>query len=144
MWKISSKQIDIGLLIVRIGLGAMFIFHGLPKLTGGPERWAKVGEAIGNFGIHFFPQFWGFIAAMAEYGGGVCLLLGLLFKPAMALLVINMIVAASSHFARGQGLGGASHAIEDGIMFLGLLFIGPGKYSLEQWVTSRKSQRAAS
>jgi putative oxidoreductase len=132
MRDIQSKQIDIGLVVIRVGLGAMFMFHGLPKLLGGPEMWAKVGSAIGNFGISFYPAFWGFMSGVAEFGGGVCLILGIVFRPAMALLILNLAVAASSHFARGQGLGGASHAIEDGIVFLGLLLIGPGRYRLDR------------
>jgi len=125
-----AKRFDLGLLILRIGLGIMFIDHGGPKLFGGPEMWDKLGGAMGNFGIHFLPQFWGFMAAIAEFGGGIALILGVLFQPMMLILVINLIVAAGSHFARGQGLSGASHAIEDGIVFLSLIFIGPGKYTL--------------
>lgn len=136
----QSIQIDIGLLVLRIGLGAMFVFHhGLPKVLGGPERWEKIGAAAGNFGIHFAPMFWGFMAMVAEFGGGVCLMLGLLFRPSAALLVINMIVAAASHIARGEGLPGADHAIEVGIVFLALAFIGPGKYSLDRCIRSRRA-----
>jgi putative oxidoreductase len=134
----TSKHIDIGLLIMRIGLGLMFIFfHGWAKITGGPERWEKVGAAIGNFGIDLAPQFWGFMAAVSEFGGGLCLILGLLFRPATALMLITMIVAASSHIAKGQGIQGASHAIEVGFAILGLLVIGPGKFSLDWWIRNR-------
>lgn len=144
IWNTVYKHKDLGLLIIRVGLGVMFIWHGAPKLFAGPERWIKIGGAIGNFGLHFLPGFWGFMAAVAEFGGGVCLILGVLFRPFMILLVLNLIVAASSHFARGQGLGGASHAIEDAIMFLGLAFIGPGKYSLDEWINHRAKTRATS
>ena len=34
-----DKYRDIGLLFLRIGIGVMFIMHGLPKLIGGPEKW---------------------------------------------------------------------------------------------------------
>ena len=33
-----DKYRDIGLLFLRIGIGVMFIMHGLPKLIGGPEN----------------------------------------------------------------------------------------------------------
>lgn len=135
-----SKHIDIGLLILRLGLGIMFLYHGAPKIFGGPDMWAKIGGAAGNFGITFAPVFWGFMAAVAEFGGGLCLILGLFMKPAMMLLVINMIVASSSHFAGGQGLAGASHAIENGIVFLSLIFIGPGKYSLDHYIISKRKE----
>jgi len=129
---------DLGLLILRIGLGAMFIYHGLPKLLAGPEFWAKIGPATGFLGIHFLPVFWGFMSAAAEGIGGLLLLLGLLSRPACLLLFINMAVATSFHFGRGDGLAIASHAIEDGIVFLSLVLIGPGRYSLDEGLRPEK------
>src|SRR5690606_9083685 len=118
-----------GLLLLRIGLGVMMMMHGLPKLTGGAERWEAVGGAMGNLGITFFPVFWGLMAAITETFGGFLLLLGLAFRPACLLLAFTMLTAALNHLAKGDGLMGASHPIELGIVFIGLLFIGPGKYS---------------
>ncbi|OGC95378.1 MAG: hypothetical protein A2W25_10390 [candidate division Zixibacteria bacterium RBG_16_53_22] len=143
MSDIQPNRIDTGLLILRIGLGGMFLFHGLPKIWGGPERWAKIGAAIGNFGIHSYPEFWGFMAGMAEFGGGLCLIAGFAFRPALVLMMITMTVAASSHFARGQGLGGASHAVENGIVFFSLILVGPGKHSLDWWIKSRRKSAPA-
>ncbi len=134
-----GRYTDTGLLILRIGLGIMFLYHGAPKLFGGPEMWAKIGTAAGNFGLSFAPAFWGFMAGIAEFGGGLFLLLGLFFTPACVLLVIDLVVASSTHFHAGQGLAGASHAIEDAIVFLSLVFIGPGKFSLGALLASRKA-----
>lgn len=36
------------------------------------------------------------------------------------------------HLGMGDGLAGASHAMEAGIMFLGLLLIGPGRFALDE------------
>lgn len=122
---------DEGLLLLRIGIGLMFIYHGTPKILGGAETWTKLGAATQFVGIGFAPTFFGFMAAMAEFGGGVLLILGFLIRPACAFLVINMAVAAALKFGTGAGLGGASQAIEMGVVFLSLIFIGPGKYSLD-------------
>ena len=127
-----EKYRDEGLLILRIGIGAMFIWHGWPKITGGPMFWEKLGMATGSVGIHFAPTFFGFMSAFAEFGGGLCLILGIGTRLASTLLFINMAVAASMHLSHGDGLKGASHAIEDGIVFLSLIFIGPGKYSVDE------------
>ncbi|MCI0406348.1 MAG: DoxX family protein [candidate division Zixibacteria bacterium] len=121
---------DTGLLILRIGFGGMYLWHGWPKLSGGPERWTRLGGAMGNFSIDFFPTFWGFMAAVTEFFGGLCLIFGVFFGWAALLMVLTMAVAAVNHFSRGDGLSGASHAIENGIVLFGLIFIGPGKYSL--------------
>ena len=123
---------DFGLLILRLGIGGMFIFHGWPKIMGGPDMWERVGGATSSIGINFAPTFFGFMAALTEFGGGVCLILGLLLRPVCILLMINMIVATAMHLANGDGLNVASHAIEDGVLFLSLIFIGPGRLSLDE------------
>ncbi|MCI0572029.1 MAG: DoxX family protein [Myxococcaceae bacterium] len=132
MWAwLNRWNADLGLLMMRVGLGLAFLFvHGAPKLMGGPERWAKLGGALGNFGIDFAPTFWGLLAAVSEFGGALCLLTGVLFRPALAGLIVTMAVATSVHLARGEGFGGASHALEVGIAFIGLFLTGPGRYRL--------------
>jgi len=126
-----SQLIDTGLLILRLGMGAMFIFHGFPKMFGGPSVWASIGAAMGVVGIKFLPAFWGFCAAFAELVGGTCLIMGFLFRPACALMAFTMFIAMMMHLRHGDGLLVASHAIEDGIVFLSLIFIGPGSLSAD-------------
>lgn len=124
---------DAGLLAMRAGVGLCFLYiHGFPKITAGPELWIKLGAAMGNLGIHFAPVFWGFMAASAEFFGGACLVLGLLTRPAAAVLAFNMLVASAMHLALGQGLETASHALENLFLFAGLVFTGGGRYSLDQ------------
>ena len=123
---------NFGLLIIRVGLGIMFIYHGFPKLMGGPKSWHGVGTATKTIGITFLPVIWGLIAALVETFGGFLLIIGLAFRPVCLLLVFNLIIAAMFHFSKGDGWSGASHAIEDAVMFTGLLFIGPGKYSADK------------
>lgn len=127
-----GKYKDFGLLVIRVGLGIMFIYHGYPKLLGGPHLWEQVGASTKYVGINFAPVFWGFMAALVEALGGFLLIVGLAFRPVCLLLLINMIVAAISHIGGGDGISGASHAIEDAIVFAGLLFIGPGRYSVDK------------
>lgn len=123
---------NFGLLIIRVGLGIMFIYHGYPKLIGGVKMWEGLGTSTKYVGITFLPAVWGFLAAAVETVGGVLLILGLAFRPVCLLLLINLIVAAFSHFGKGDGIDGAAHAIEDAIMFAGLIFVGPGKYSVDK------------
>jgi putative oxidoreductase len=109
----------------------MFLVHGLPKLMGGPEMWKGIGGAMGNLGVTQVPVVWGFLAGLAEAGGGVCLMLGFAFRPACLVMAFTMGVAVLHHFSRGDSLNTASHAIEAGVVFLSLLFIGPGRYSVD-------------
>lgn len=123
---------NVGLLIIRVGLGIMFIYHGYPKLMGGPKEWTELGGSMKYVGIHFLPLVWGLLAAATELLGGFLLIIGLAFRPVCILLFINLIIAALMHLRTGGGLGEAAHAIEDAIVFAGLIFIGPGKYSVDK------------
>jgi putative oxidoreductase len=127
-----GKYRNTGLLILRLGIGAMMMVHGLPKLMGGVEGWTQLGGSMKVVHIDFLPTFWGFRAAATEGIGGFLLILGLFFRPVNMLLVINMIIAALVHFNKGDGINGAGHAIELAIVFFALIFIGPGKYSIDK------------
>lgn len=126
-----DKHKDLALLLMRVGLGVMMMTHGIPKLIGGPEKWTMLGNAMplvsGKLNL-----IWGLIAALTESLGGLLVVIGLFFRPACFFILMTMAVAAISHFDRGDGLKGASHAIETGFAFLGLLMLGPGKYSIKK------------
>ena len=128
----SSKNFHLGLLIIRIGLGISYIAHGLPKLMGGPERWEKLGGTMENLGITFLPAFWGFMGGFAECVGGLCLMLGILWVPALLLLIATMIVATAMHIGTSDSYGRISHPLEAGIVFIALLVTGPGKHRISK------------
>jgi putative oxidoreductase len=129
-----NRYRETGILLLRIGIGIMFMLHGYPKLLGGPEKWEGLGENMGNLGIGFAPVFWGFMAAFSEAIGGLLVLTGFLFRPACVLLFITMVVAAvKQNVDTGRFMQG-SQPTEDAIVFLSLIFIGPGKYSLDAWL----------
>lgn len=132
MWKFLNRHRDWGVLIMRLGLGGMFLLHGVPKLLGGPDLWRELGLAMRYLGIDFAPHAWGLAAALSESLGALCLILGLFMRPACLFLTATMTVAAIMHLGRGDGLMGASHAIELGIVFFALLIIGPGRYSVDR------------
>lgn len=117
---------------MRVGLGVMMVIHGLPKLTGGPAKWEALGHSMGHFNIHFAPVFWGFMSALTEAVGGLFCVLGLWFRLVSILMLINFIVASAHHFAAGDGVTGASHALELCFVFAGLAFLGPGVYSVDK------------
>lgn len=126
---------NFGLLIIRVGLGIMFVYHGFPKLTGGVKTWESLGSATAVVGIHLWPMIWGLLAALIEAVGGFLLIIGLAFRPACLLLTVELVIAALFMLHQqgpDGGLMAASHAIEDAIMFAGLLFVGPGKYSVDK------------
>lgn len=129
-------SVDLALLLLRLGIGVSFVFvYGADKLFGGPEQWAGLGETMAVLGITFWPTVWGFLAALAEFGGGILLMLGLLFRPALTLLLATMAVAALGHIS-GQIDGGPWHATEMATVFVALLLTGPGSYCLDAYLSS--------
>jgi putative oxidoreductase len=92
------------------------------------------------FGVTAWPVFWGFMAALAEFAGGILLMLGLLFRPALALMLVTMFVAAVGHIS-GQIDGGPWHATEMATVFVVLFLLGPGRYSLDAWLDAPETRR---
>ncbi len=127
----TENQFHLGLLILRLGIGAAFIAHGLPKLQAGPEGWARTGKAVGNLGIDFGHQVFGLMAGLAEGGGGLLIMLGLFTRFAAIPMLFTMIVALTGHLSKGQGFKDWAHAAEAGVVFLALLVTGAGRYSLD-------------
>jgi putative oxidoreductase len=129
-----TKFRDWGLLFLRVALGSFYLYaHGWHKLAGGVHAWRELGGAMRYTGIHFAPVFWGLMAALSETLGCVMVILGFLFRPACILLFITLCVASLSVLhGKGGGLEIAAHPIELAILFFSLLFIGPGKYSIDK------------
>lgn len=129
-------SVDLALLVLRVGIGISFVFvYGGDKISGGPEQWASLGENMARFGITIWPTFWGFMAALAEFGGGICMMLGLLFRPALVLMLAAMVVAATGHVS-GQISGGPWHATEMMTVLIVLMLLGPGRYSVDAYFGS--------
>ena len=128
-----DTSIDLGLLILRLGLGIPMMVHGWPKISGGTEMWVKLGSKMSLLGIDAVPVFWGVMAAVAEFVGGLFLLLGWLTRPASFLLAFTMLVATIYHYSEeGAGFGDASHALELMMVFIAIYMAGPGKYSMDE------------
>ena len=124
-------RFDLGLLLLRIRVGIMFMLHGWPKIVGGESTWTWLGGQMKYLGISAWPMLWGLGAAVTEFGGGILLALGLLFRPSAIILALTMLVAALYHLNTDEHFMDASHSIELLIVFVALAFTGPGKYSLD-------------
>lgn len=136
-----DRNKDFGLLILRIGIGISFLFvHGWPKMMGGPALWEKLGGSMGNLGIDFAPIFWGFMAAAAEFGGGLLLIVGLFTRTSSAFLAFTMLVAAANHLSAMDPWGRVFHPIEMMVVFIALIFLGAGKYSIDALMGKKKTQ----
>lgn len=128
---------DLGLLIARIGVGVgFFYFHGYGKLASGPEGWARTGDTMANFGITFGHMWWGLAAGLAEGVGGLLFAAGVFYRPACLALAGVMLVATVEQF--GRPVPAPEHAVKNVFLFIGMLLVGPGRYSLDRlWARSR-------
>ena len=128
-----SKQKNFGLLVFRVVIGLIFIvFHGYPKLIGGPEVWTKTGMSMSYLGINFLPVVWGFMAMAVELVGALFVVLGLWTRPSSLLLMLTMVVAYIYHTSAGDGWGVAEKPFILIFVFFLLVFTGPGKYSVDK------------
>ena len=132
--KFLAKYRDGGLLVMRLGLGIIFLIHGLPKLTGGPKVWKGFGAAMGNIGITQWPEFWGFLAAVTEGIGGLLLILGAFYRPTCLLLTFVMVIATLQLYSKPdtRAFKFYSHPLKMVAVFLGMAFIGPGRFSIDK------------
>ncbi|MBS3913135.1 MAG: DoxX family protein [Bacteroidetes bacterium] len=130
---IFSHSTHVGLLILRLGIGIQFLLHGYPKLTGGVVKWEKLGSSMEMVGMDFYPAFWGFMAAFAEFFGGLFLLLGWFTRPSALLLSITMLIATIKHVSEKDATWmDGSHSFELMVVFIAIYFTGSGKYSLDE------------
>ena len=126
-----KNSTDLGLLILRLVFGLyMAIGHGWGKISGGSEAWKGLGEtALEPLGLVFFPVFWGFLAAIAEFFGSLLVAAGFATRIGSALLMGTMIMAASMHIITGNG--SPEKPIMYFVAFLVIFITGPGKYSVD-------------
>ena len=138
MWSSLKNYSDGALLFLRLSLGTLCLYvYGWPALAGGLGRWKLMGVTMKHVGITFAPTFWGFTAAMAESLGCLLLILGFLFRPTclVLFLVLLVIVVAEIEASRSgifSTFAREPNAIQLALFVLTLMFIGPGKFSVDK------------
>lgn len=134
-----ERNQDIGIFILRLTVGLAFaLIFGLPKIEAGPALWEQIGAATANLGFSFAPAFWGFMASLSEFGGGILLVLGLFVRPATILMGITMIFAAMQHFSMLDQWYNVITPLVYLSIFILLFFTGAGRYSLDAFIFRKK------
>ena len=147
---------DIGLLVLRVAVGAAALAHGLQKLFGwwngpGLDGFEAFLANSGNPSIGFDGSATGWLSvlgAVSETAGGALLILGLLTPIAASAVLGVMLVAATYKVTLAGGLWyftGAGVGIEYELTLicaaLAILLTGPGRIALDfgrGWTTHPK------
>ena len=121
-------NLDLALLLLRLALAAILLYHGLPKVM-------NFTATVGGFqSMHIpAPTLTAAFAILAEVIGGILILLGVGVDLAGLLVAIDMLGAIFAvHWANGFDFtkGGWEHPFTVLVMALVLALAGPGDYSV--------------
>ncbi len=136
---IFSPYSDLGLFILRLAAGIIFLVHGWPKLN--PNSPMKGPAGFGGFlkqmGVPM-PIFFGWVVALLETLGAVLLILGLGTRVLAVLFAIDMLVAILVAKMRVMKVGFSAQQATGwefdfilGAVALSLLFTGAGNIALD-------------
>lgn len=114
----------LGLLALRVVLGAILIGYGYGKVFGGLHKMAGVAVSLG------LPGWMGYLSAFTEFVGGILLVVGLLTRLTSIAVLINMAFAVKSQFHSGF-LHGFDYPLACAAMAFALIFYGAGPVSLD-------------
>jgi putative oxidoreductase len=123
----------LGLLVLRVVLGAVMIGHGYGKVFGGLHKHAEFVHSIG------LPAWLGYVSSFTEFFGGILLVGGLFTRCAAVAVCIDMLVAILKvHLHNGfLNQGGYQFPLALAAIAFSLIFTGSGPMSLD-WVFGRK------
>lgn len=127
---LTCKNPDFGMLLIRLGVGSVFLYHG----------WIKVQNLAGTTG--FFdslglPAILVYLVIAVELLGGAAMVLGMMTRWAGWLLALDM-VGAIFLVKLAQGWIGFEFELLLLLSSLSVVFTGPGKYTVADMQTTNK------
>jgi putative oxidoreductase len=127
------------LLIARLMLGTVLVFHGAQKLFGVFGGYGIEGTAgyFASLGIPA-PTLAVVLAGSAEFFGGLAVAAGLIFRPALVPIVATMLVASfTAHTGFDITQGGREYTLTLAAMSAALFLLGPGRLTVGALVATR-------
>lgn len=136
-----TDAVSAGLLILRIGLGIVFLAHGIKHVLSR----AKTTAWFAWLGFRAPGMQW-FASTMTEIGAGALMALGLLTAPAAAGMIGVMFVAfwtvhrpagffITAFMREGVDVEGYEYVLTLAIAALALAVSGPGSFALDGHIT---------
>ena len=141
----SMKSEDVILLLGRLALGAIFVKSGLAKLLA----LSAFAASLAGRGV---PQAetWAVIGATVEFVGGIMIVTGFRVRPAALLMILFVIVATGISHRYWDFTDAAARRLQESQFFKNLSIMGgfillfatgPGRFSLDGWLASRRRSR---
>lgn len=126
----------LGLLVMRLTLGAIMIAHGWQKIASHLDGFMG---ALSHMGI---PAWMAYLVVAAEFGGGILVVVGFLTRFAAFAILIDMLVAIFKVDLHNglTGQGGFEFPLACATISFALTFFGAGPISID-WMRGSKSAR---
>lgn len=143
----TEKLRDWGPTLLRLMVGAVFFAHGAQKMWGwyggpGLSGWMGFATQMGT------PKFLAFLAAFAEFFGGLGLILGLLTRlSALGIFFVMAVAVFKVHWPNGFfmnwfGIPNQGHGIEYSatllVAALSLMLTGCGKLGVDNLIWRKR------
>ncbi len=127
----ADQNKDLALLLLRIGVGVIFIVAGWGKLTG----IENVQGFFGNIGIPL-PGLMAWVVAIVEFVGGIMVLVGAYIRIPAILLAIIMVVAI---ITTKLGEPFAAYRVDLLLLLMSaaLALTGSGRYSVDDMLLKK-------
>jgi putative oxidoreductase len=136
---------DFGLLLIRLIIGTLMAFYGYEKLIHFSEMaasdfWSKNVSFLGMSGSVPLA-----LTVFAEFFCSLFLILGIftrfsLFVLMFCMAYIFLVIFPFSILDKGENGYQFNDAFVYFVIYLGLFFTGPGQYSLDQIVFTKKNE----
>ena len=133
----------LGMALLRIVVGGLFVGHGLQKLKGWFGGWGLDGTAAGFENLGLRPgRVHATAGATAETAGGALLATGLA-TPAAASMLTSVMTVAIDKVHKDNGLWNTNNGYEYNLVMMAAVFAiasaGPGPWSLDEKLGIRRS-----
>jgi len=137
----SSALSSLGILLVRVVLGIVFVAHGWQKLA--VDGLAATQGAFAGMGIPL-AEVAAPVVAVTELAAGVALVVGFATRIAAALLAVTAIVAlVAVHLPNGfySTTGGIEYVLVLAVASIAIVLTGPGRLALDALVVRGRRAR---
>ncbi|HWX38995.1 MAG TPA: DoxX family protein [Candidatus Sulfotelmatobacter sp.] len=134
-----DKLNPLGLLVLRVALGAAFVFHGYPKLS-------NPAHALKAFPFYGFPGYFAYVSGLLEVFGGGLLIAGLFTRGAALLLAIEVGFVLGRTILPSAGIyefGRYEMPLLLGAMSIALVTTGAGLISFDAFTFESHRPKAA-